>query len=150
MYFHKLQFPRGCLAEKKSFRAWPFCDFLRKRQFRPTQHIRTVRCLKLCLFEHTQTTDLENHGLQPQCFLVFRVFTGFAGISHPQHPTVAQGPKKVARGPHSGPRSRSAPLSSPQKRHLAMAWRHRQAMGYPRTPIRYPRTPIRYPRTPIR
>ena len=28
-------------------------------------------------------------------------------------------------------------------RHLATAWRRRQAMGYPRTPIRYPRTPIR-------
>ena len=40
-------------------------------------------------------------------------------------------------GPGPGPRHFLRP-----KRPLAMAWRRRQVMGYPRTPIRYPRTPI--------
>ena len=47
------------------------------------------------------------------------------------------------RGPGPGPGMGAPRHFLRPQRHLAMAWRCRQAMGYPRTPIKYPRMPIR-------
>ena len=48
----------------------------------------------------------------------------------PDHGQVALGANNVARGPHTGPPQVQRHFIGP-KRHLAMAWRRRQAMGTP-------------------